>query len=50
MLSSGPMKMLVAVQMGGERHALLSDLPQTSASAEYLESAAVGEDGAVPAS
>ena len=38
----------VAVQMGSEGHALLGDLAQLG-EAEHLKSAAVGQDGAVPA-
>ena len=39
---------LVAVQMGMEGHALFGDVAQLGET-EHLESAAVGEDGAVPA-
>ena len=38
----------VAVQMGGKGHAFLRDLAQLG-KAEHLESAAVGQDGPVPA-
>ena len=38
----------VAVQMGSKGHAFLRDLTQLG-QAEHLESAAVGQDGAVPA-
>ena len=43
----GPHEDAVAVQMGVEGHAFLSNLAQLS-QAEYLESAAVRQNGAVP--
>ena len=48
MLSSGPMKMLRPVDVGGEGDPLLLDVPQLG-QGEHLEAAAVRQDGALPA-
>ena len=49
MLSSGPIKMRLTVQVGVEGNALLGDLAQLG-QAEHLEPTAVGQDGTVPLS